>query len=332
MSSNLDKNTEKKVSIISTELSISFLISFLSGGIAGIVSRNFLCFFISVNNYLNRTVVSPLERIKIIFQIQDKNKYYQGIGSTLVKIFKEEGFKGYMRGNGVNCLRIFPYSAVQFASYAIYKELLTHDGKTELNTLQRLTAGALAGITSVVITYPLDITRTRLSIQSTSIPFKHIDKTRELPGMWKTMKHIYVIEGGLKALYKGIFPTILGIAPYVGLNFALYETMKKFLSQENSEPTAFEKLMSGAISGAVAQTITYPAEVFRRRFQVSCMPGINYKYTSMSDALKQILLHEGWKGFYQGLLPNLLKVIPSMGTSWLFYEITRDFLSKIIEY
>ncbi|KAG4305782.1 hypothetical protein PORY_000692 [Pneumocystis oryctolagi] len=317
MSGDATENTKNRVSIMSIELSTSFFVSFLSGGIAGIVSR---------------TVVSPLERIKIIFQIQDKNKHYQGIMSTLSKIWKEEGFKGYMRGNGVNCLRIFPYSAVQFASYSIYKELLIPSEKIELDTPRRLTAGALAGITSVVVTYPLDITRTRLSIQSASLSFKYTNKNRELPGVWKTIKHMYIIEGGFKALYKGIWPTVLGIAPYVGLNFAIYESMKKIVSQENGPPSAFGKLVSGAVSGAIAQTITYPADVLRRRFQVSCMSGINYKYVSIRDALKQILAQEGWKGFYQGLFPNLLKVVPSMGISWLSYEITKDFLSKVIKY
>jgi Mitochondrial carrier protein len=44
------------------------------------------------------------------------------------------------------------------------------EGETDLTTPLRLTAGAMAGITSVVMTYPLDITRTRLSVQSSSLP------------------------------------------------------------------------------------------------------------------------------------------------------------------
>lgn len=38
-------------------------------------------------------------------------------------MWKEEGFKGYMRGNGVNCLRIVPYSAVQFTTYEQVKKV-----------------------------------------------------------------------------------------------------------------------------------------------------------------------------------------------------------------
>jgi hypothetical protein len=35
----------------------------------------------------------------------------------------EEGFVGFMRGNGTNVIRIVPYSAVQFASYEQFKKV-----------------------------------------------------------------------------------------------------------------------------------------------------------------------------------------------------------------
>ena len=34
---------------------------------------------------------------------------YKGVWASLVRMFREEGFKGFMRGNGINCLRIIPY-------------------------------------------------------------------------------------------------------------------------------------------------------------------------------------------------------------------------------
>ena len=40
-----------------------------------------------------------------------------------MRIWREEGFKGYMRGNGINCLRIVPYSAVQFTTYEQLKKV-----------------------------------------------------------------------------------------------------------------------------------------------------------------------------------------------------------------
>jgi solute carrier family 25 phosphate transporter 23/24/25/41 len=82
---------------------------------------------------------------------------------------------------------------------------------------------------------------------------------RKLPGMWGTMKHMYTTEGGFTALYRGIVPTVAGVAPYVGLNFMIYESVRTYFTPEGEkDPSAFGKLGAGAISGAVAQTCTYP--------------------------------------------------------------------------
>src|SRR5579871_4747088 len=163
-------------------------------------------------------------------------------------------------------------------------------GATELTTPLRLMAGAMAGITSVVMTYPLDITRTRLSVQSSSLatirrPITSTSSTNstttltpsspgkstptKLPGMFPTIVHIYRTEGGIRALYRGIIPTVMGVAPYVGLNFAVYEHVRQLVTPAGQrDPTAIGKLVAGGISGAVAQTLTYPMDVLRRRFQV----------------------------------------------------------------
>lgn len=84
----------------------------------------------------------------------------------------------------------------------------------DLPPLTRLVCGGIAGITSVFTTYPLDIVRTRLSIQSAS--FAELgEKPKKLPGMWATLVHMYKTEGGIVALYRGIIPTVAGVAPYV---------------------------------------------------------------------------------------------------------------------
>ena len=84
-----------------------------------------------------------------------------------------------------------------------------------MNSVRRLICGGAAGITSVFFTYPLDIVRTRLSIQSASFAALGESRRAKLPGMWATMATIYKTEGGILALYRGIIPTIAGVAPYV---------------------------------------------------------------------------------------------------------------------
>jgi solute carrier family 25 (mitochondrial phosphate transporter), member 23/24/25/41 len=86
----------------------------------------------------------------------------------------------------------------------------------DLTSLRRLICGGAAGITSVFFTYPLDIVRTRLSIQSASFAALQGQGPRtQLPGMWATLITMYKTEGGILALYRGIIPTVAGVAPYV---------------------------------------------------------------------------------------------------------------------
>lgn len=39
---------------------------------------------------------------------------YKGVWASLVRMWKEEGLRGYLRGNGINCIRIIPYRYVPF--------------------------------------------------------------------------------------------------------------------------------------------------------------------------------------------------------------------------
>lgn len=55
------------------------------------------------------------------------------------------------------------------------------------------------------------------------------------------------------------------------------------------------------------------------------MSGMGYQYKSIGNAITVILSQEGFRGLYKGIVPNLLKVAPSMASSWLSYELTRDF-------
>jgi solute carrier family 25 (mitochondrial phosphate transporter), member 23/24/25/41 len=59
------------------------------------------------------------------------------------------------------------------------------------------------------------------------------------------------------------------------------------------------------------------------------MSGMGYQYKSIFDAVRVIVSQEGIRGMYKGLVPNLLKVAPSMAANWLSFEMTRDFLVSL---
>jgi solute carrier family 25 phosphate transporter 23/24/25/41 len=254
----------------------------------------------------------------------------RGIIPTLRKIWLEEGLRGYFKGNGTNVVRIIPYTAVQFASYEEYKKLLNiPDDPRNKSTLKRLIAGAMAGITSIAATYPLDLVRTRLSAQGEGADRKY-----------KNMRHCFQTilkeEGGFWSgcLYRGITPTILGIAPYVGINFAVFEALKGWVMTDILHHTdeleagglmqlpVRWKLLCGAVSGATAQSVSYPLDVIRRRMQMKGQQA-KFAYSSTSDAVITIVKSEGITGLYKGITPNLIKVAPSMAIAFVTYEFVK---------
>jgi len=311
------QNKQQTVGLLSPQESSNryrvLLDYFIAGGIAGAASR---------------TVVSPLERLKIIYQVQGTQRQYVGVIPSLSKMWKEEGIVGMFRGNGINVVRIMPYSAVQFTSYETFKKFFTSNGQTELNTPKRLLSGALAGICSVVSTYPLDLVRSRLSVLSASIARSGPGTIGQDLSMIGMTIRIYKEEGGARGLYRGINPTIIGVAPYVGLNFAIYEFLRKLISpRDGGQPSAIRKLFCGGLSGAVSQTITYPLDVLRRRMQVTGLKSLGYEYKNTFSAIQSIIKNEGYLGFYKGLIPNLLKVSPSIGVSFVTYEFIKGLLN-----
>ena len=123
----------------------------LAGGIAGVVSR---------------TSVAPLERVKILFQVQGLSSQgapprHTSVARSITSIARAEGVGGLWRGNGANCVRVFPSSACQFWAYAELKRRMF--GGREPGPHERLVAGGLAGAAAQTITYPLDFIRARLS-------------------------------------------------------------------------------------------------------------------------------------------------------------------------
>ncbi|WZZ34387.1 hypothetical protein YC2023_017788 [Brassica napus] len=309
---------------------LSICKSLFAGGVAGGVSR---------------TAVAPLERMKILLQVQNPhNIKYNGTVQGLKYIWRTEGLRGLFKGNGTNCARIVPNSAVKFFSYEqaskgilyMYRQQ-TGNENAQLTPVLRLGAGATAGIIAMSATYPMDMVRGRLAVQTANSPYQY----RGIAHALSTV----VREEGPRALYRGWLPSVIGVVPYVGLNFAVYESLKDWLVKdnpfglvENNELTIITRLSCGAIAGTVGQTIAYPLDVIRRRMQMvgwksasSVVTGegrskASLEYNGMVDAFRKTVRHEGFGALYKGLVPNSVKVVPSIAIAFVTYEMVKDVL------
>lgn len=75
-------------------------------------------------------------------------------------------------------------------------------------------AGSLAGVSAVMVTYPLDLARTRLAYVTTPNLVTDLGGHRSKIG--KTLCDVFKLEGGYRGLYKGLTPTIVAMIPHSG--------------------------------------------------------------------------------------------------------------------
>src|SRR5690606_13215177 len=118
----------------------------------------------ALSGAITKTATAPLERVKIMLQIQGMNHVlhkipkYTGIFQTLKTIFKEEGFLALYKGNGANVVRIIPTYALKFMFNDTFVELVKRNGQIkQLNFYQLLAAGTMAGLLQIMVTYPLEL-------------------------------------------------------------------------------------------------------------------------------------------------------------------------------
>ncbi|BAU02982.1 hypothetical protein LR48_Vigan10g003300 [Vigna angularis] len=277
-----------------------------------------------------KTVVAPLERVKILFQTRRAEFQSTGLIGSAVRIAKTEGLLGFYRGNGASVARIIPYAAIHYTSYEEYRRLIiqTFPDVWKGPTLD-LVAGSLSGGTAVLFTYPLDLTRTKLAYQIVS-PTKlgasgMVNNEQVYRGITDCLTRTYR-EGGIRGLYRGVAPTLVGIFPYAGLKFYFYEEMKRHVPEEYNK-SIMAKLTCGSVAGLLGQTFTYPLEVVRRQMQIQKLqPSDN---AELKGTLKSILLiaqRQGWKQLFSGLSINYIKVVPSSAIGFTVYDTMKLYL------
>lgn len=209
----------------------------IAGGISGCVAK---------------TIIAPLDRIKILFQTS--NPYYLEYSKTKFgflpagkAIWINEGIYGLFKGHSITLLRVFPYASIKFLSYEKYRNILIPNANYDTG-IRRFASGSLAGLTSVLFTYPLDIIRVRLAFETHTkehTSFKkicsHIFKQSDLPiiNICPTRKSInYFLNTimGFFNFYRGFTPTLLGMLPYSGVSFWTHDLITDFFRSK-----AFQK-------------------------------------------------------------------------------------------
>jgi solute carrier family 25 protein 16 len=83
------------------------------------------------------------------------------------------------------------------------------------------------------------------------------------------------------------------------------------------------KGLCGVIAGLMAQTVSYPIDLARRRIQID---GFAYErnYGNFVQTIISIYKNEGYRGLFVGMSINYIRVVPSVAISYLVGEMIKE--------
>jgi solute carrier family 25 (mitochondrial phosphate transporter), member 23/24/25/41 len=193
-------------------------------------------------------------------------------------------------------------------------------------------AGAMAGSAACIACYPLDLVRTRLTTQ--------LEGLEHYNGISDAFRKI-AKEEGMLGFYSGIGPTLLVAVPNFAISYTVYGTLKESalddelfynmrrIDADTGEPRLGLALtvLCGAASGFFSTCVTFPMDTIRRRMQIQNLHvPLGERLTSRQQFLR-LVKDEGLTSVYRGLTPELLKVIPMVGTMFVVYEWSKELLN-----
>ncbi|KAK5127358.1 hypothetical protein LTR85_006697 [Meristemomyces frigidus] len=181
-------------------------------------------------------------------------------------------------------------------------------------------SGACAGMASGIVTCPLDVIKTKLQAQGSFVnpglrqPGPPASKLYR--GMIGTARTI-IRQDGLKGMYRGLGPMLLGYLPTWAVYMSVYDSSREYFYQHGYDQKDRDKwaarIYASLTAGACSTLATNPIWVIKTRLmsQVSRTAGSDgartpWHYTSTIDAARKMYKAEGMAAFYSGLTPALL--------------------------
>jgi hypothetical protein len=312
--------------------------SFLAGGFSGALAKS---------------VIAPLDRLKIIFQISHMEFHFKAVWRELARTVAQEGPRALFRGNLAQVLRVYPYSGVQLMTFDRYADLLTRhrrkrnaatgggergggapsqaivvplsmraaapggplpaaagagaagsppvaphphhyrstSQKERLTGAEKILAGAAAGATSVIATYPLDLMRARLAVQMEAPP------PEALP------PHL---REALLQCQQQQQPTL----PASGAGAA---------ASTVAGASASSSVAAGTGPGRPAAA----AAGQQQHHHHLRIPQVR-SYSGMLHAFGEMYREQGIRSFYRGMAPTLLGILPYAGLAFFTFESCKQ--------
>ena len=195
------------------------------GGQQGSITNNAIS--ATVAGLITCTSTNPLWVVKTRFQVQGIQSFkankvftkdYKSTLGALLRIGREEGFRGLYSGLGPSILGVANVTIM----LPLYEELKTFAAaklkkeRSELQAVEIATSSAIAKCVASSITYPHEVVRSRMQISG------------RFASIWLTVREIYR-EGGYPAFYRGCATNLTRTMPTAAVTFTSFEIISRNL-------------------------------------------------------------------------------------------------------
>jgi solute carrier family 25 phosphate transporter 23/24/25/41 len=253
-------------------------------------------------------------------------------------VLREEGVVGLWRGNAVTALKVVPCNALQFAIFHQMKDAFrrrrerrerearkngdvassssSSSSSSGLTLPERLASGSVAGAISTAVCYPLDTLKSQMAVRG------------GLKGSaLRAARQMFAEQGGARAFYKGLGPTLVADIVGTGLGFTLYDSFNSWYQKNvtgGRKPSPAEKGVLGGFSACVCLTATQPLEVVMTRMRVQGVGGRPVLYKNMLDCLAVTARREGWRSLWLGTGAAYAKIFPQLAITYYVFEMASE--------
>lgn len=259
---------------------------------------------------LANALVYPLDIVKTRLQVQVKRKqedvplttnmhHYDNTWHAIQCITRDEGLAGLYSGMVPSLIGVASANFAYFYWYSVVRTL--YITKAEMagppSTAVELSLGAVAGALAQLFTIPIAVVTTRQQTQPKG----------EKKGMMETAKEVINSEDGWTGLWRGMKASlVLVVNP--SITYGAYQRLREVLYPGKLSLRPHEAFILGAMSKSLATIATQPLIVAKVGLQSRPPPARNGKpFKSFVEVMQFIVEHEGLRGLFKGIAPQLMK-------------------------
>lgn len=189
------------------------------------------------------------------------------------------------------------------------------------SSIKSFISGGFGGICAVLVGHPFDLIKTRLQTAPPGTYSGSIDATM------KTIR-----ADGVKGLYRGMGPPLIGVTPIFALSFFSYDLGKKLVyaatpNRTNSTLSLAELSAAGFFSAIPTVLVAGPAERIKVLLQLQGQSSSGPKYNGPVDVVRQLYKEGGLRSIFKGTGGTLARDGPGSAAYFAAYEIAKRSLT-----